>query len=216
LWLADPANARRAQAAAPDIPPPDLKSWDAAGVIAWHNLRIDDRGYYPWRRNLFLTGASVGRYWTEHVKTELEVAVTNTSRFTGPEPGYGDGPYYYVYANQSLQRVKVSGLVAYQFFHNAWWHPFAGVGIDVDRDRRDIDRPAQRVPATPYYGGPIADYVDVPALLRSTSAVKVRGTVTVGYKAYVGQHAFFRNDVRWTIGRTVDQVTARFGFGIDF
>jgi hypothetical protein len=213
-----PASAARAQPGPPDIPPPALKAWDATGVIAWHNVSTDDREWYSQRDNLFLAGASIGRYWTEHVKTEVEVAVTNTLRFTGPEVDYGDAPFYYIYANQRLQRVKVSGLVVYQFLHNAWWHPFVGAGIDVDRDRRDVDRPAQRVPRNPYSAGPGTpiEYTDVPALSRSTSAVKTRGMVVAGYKAYVSQHAFFRNDLRWTIDGDVNQVTARFGFGIDF
>ncbi|MGE5361267.1 MAG: hypothetical protein ACM3NQ_19800 [Bacteroidales bacterium] len=215
-----------AQTPSGDVPVPDLKKWDAAGTIGWHLHAVDapaatpGYGGYDYRVSSFYAGVSVGRYWTEHLKTEFEVARGGTVHFSYGEPYAGGSTYPYgpyVYARDTVTETQVTAEQAYQFFHNAWFHPFVGAGVVAARESHAMNRPAQQVPIySAGYPSTITGVVDVPAASSTRVTWKAHPFVATGFKAYVSYHAFFRADFRVAFNSGVQATLARVGFGLDF
>ena len=216
LALLAPAVGLAQTPAGSAVPPPDLKKWDATGTIGWYN-RPTDHGLYTVRTSSAFAGLTLGRYWTENVKTEVEVA-------TG---GRADGPYfdesfqtppYLAPASLRASNIQVSAGQLYQFFHNAWVHPFAGAGIVYEHQRYQASRPAQQVAIYSYSNGSsTTQWISVPAFSKDWNQPRVSGFVLAGFKGYVARHAFFRGDFRVAIaGGGVKTVNTRIGFGVDF
>jgi opacity protein-like surface antigen len=158
-----------------------------------------------WSGSLF-RGIAAGYYWTDHLKTEVEFGVP------GPTEGYS-------YSSQQLANrtfltfadertytgTKLSIAQAYQFGRNAPFHPYAFAGIDLDRERVDLERrtfssgfPAERVDRT------------------SSTALRTRGFTGGGFKAYVSERAFFKGEMKIDVGDRISQAVWQAGVGIDF
>jgi hypothetical protein len=110
----------------------------------------------------------------------------------------------------STRRIAVSQ--QYQFLHNAWVHPHAGLGLDVTWERTERE------------DAPVFTY-DVQArttrLLRPaftapvTTRVLYRPFAEIGFKAYMNRKVFFRADMRTVFHSGIDEVLFRFGVGVD-
>jgi hypothetical protein len=157
-----------------------------------------------WSSGLF-KGLSGGYYWTDHLKTEAEISAPGTTEasnsFSVP-----NGMYPYSYGGVEQHRIttgRLSVSQAYQFGHNSTFHPFVRAGVDVDRDRDDIDR----------YVFTSGSTIEQRALQTTTN---LHVFVGVGFKAYFTERAFFRGEAKFSTGvRQQSQMLWTAGVGID-
>jgi hypothetical protein len=162
--------------------------------------------------------AAIGRYWTDHFKTELEFATTNEGRrFTQisvPVPGR---PYPYPISIEEFRRLQqVSARAVWQFYDNAWVHPYlnAGVVADIDRVRR----------FSPEFYYPPGDprVVVPPGVVRPQinrePETDYRAGITFGggSKFYVSPSAYVNAGVQLTYAKPAATATFLVGFGVDF
>jgi hypothetical protein len=154
----------------------------------------------------FFRSLSGGYYWTDNLKTELEYG------WPGPTEGYG-------YSNQQLGNrtfatvadertysgTKLSVAQAYQFGHNVPFHPYAFAGVDVDRERVDLER---RI----FSSNGLFESVET----SRSSQLRARGFTGAGFKAYVSERAFFKGEMKLDIGDRLSQAIWKAGVGIDF
>jgi hypothetical protein len=204
--------------AAPDAsaqPAPAVIHGDAAATIGWLAADSHSRGQFDtdnWVNSLFGAG-SIGWHWTDHLKTEADVGAGTESRAFRPEQVVINGrpTYYTVESRFSRRTLGVSQ--QYQFFHNVWFHPHVAAGLNFSWER-ERDEP-----------GPIYIYDAVtqqslhlpPIQSESTkTSLRVNPFLAVGYKAYVTDRAFFRNDFRIAFRGGPEDTVLRIGFGFDF
>jgi outer membrane protein W len=187
---------------------------DVSGTVGWFNA---DKGelseYDDWYNRSIFGGVSFGWYWTDNLKTEIEAGASSRaerdiyvnrqegSRFTNFESTY----------HFATRRIAIGQ--QYQFFRNAWFHPYVGAGVDLTWETIDHEdspvtvydtsarntveiRPARTFPReTPQHTRPFAGF---------------------GFKSYMTPRSFFRSDVKMVFHDGVDEVLLRMGFGVDF
>jgi hypothetical protein len=183
---------------------PALFRADTAASIGWFAAdRTEPDACCSGWSSSFFKGVAGGYYWTDHLKTELDISWPGTTRaFTYiSRPATADSPF--IYDDHTYTTLKVSASQLYQFGQNAVVHPFVGIGLDVDHDRDEITRST--------------------ALGRTFSEVHltehethVRPFLTTGIKAYFTERTFFRTDVRVGFSDQLDQIVWRSGIGVDF
>jgi hypothetical protein len=161
-------------------------------------------GYNELDRSLY-GGATFGWYWTDNLKTEVEGGLSAKSDFDVYRPAVIDGRPTTVQSLYEFTTTRVAASQYYQFYRNAWFHPYAGVGLDVAWER--TDRRDEIFSSSPTR--PRQDYP------RSTDVV-VRPFTTLGFKAYFTPRAFFRTDLRLSFRGGVDETLLRLGLGVDF
>lgn len=162
--------------------------------------------------------ASIGRYWTEHLKTEFELASTGeghryAQRFANAP---GVPPSYTFPVDEFFQLNQVSGRVVWQFFENSWVHPYVlgGVSYDIERQREQLPQPFY-YPNAPRPNEPPVPIA--PAEGRGTRTVNRVGAIAgVGAKFYMSPRAFFNAAFLTTHTRPTHTVSLVGGFGIDF
>lgn len=158
-----------------------------------------------WSAGLF-KGAGAGLYWTDHLKTEAEVAFPGqTQSYNYFSERIAANQYRYTQEKHSYSDRRVSLAQVYQFGRNATFHPFVLGGVDVDRERETVER-----------------YVSTPAgrideIRSDATTTRARPFAGVGFKAYMSERAFFRGEIR-VAGKNgrADQLVWKAGVGIDF
>ena len=206
-----------ASAAASNEP---LPRWDTAGFLGWRGVRIQDTEYNYERWDArFVYGATAGYYWTTNVKLEVDFSGTAPSRYYTYEQHFIEGVTYPLFVNSDHRTVTASlgGLVIYQFFENASFHPFLGAGARwmTARDRITTQRQSQVIRRTP--DGPYEVVVISQAETRNHTDNDARAQMIAGFKAYPGERLFFRTDVQWSVGSgRFRDVALRIGVGVDF
>jgi hypothetical protein len=219
------AVAAAAQPPPPAAPGPSaseeaLPRWDAFGFIGWRGATFDS-SYFSgnqWDAR-FVYGGIAGYYLTPNLKLEADVSATSPSRFIEYEQVPVQGQTYpsFVPSEHRTVTASVGGLVIYQFFENASFHPFlgAGAGLIAIRERIRTERQTQTIQRTP--NGPREEIVLAEASTVSLDDHHGRGLLVVGFKAYPGERWFFRTDVQWTPGAGRDrEISWRLGAGLDF
>ena len=199
---------------APDAAMKD-PAFDAAGYIAWFRANrggIGGQTFRDWFSTARLS-LSIGRYWTEHLKTEAELAITGHGNLVSfeeleSEPSVSRS----LYRDHTYEVRSLSLLQAWQFGHNAWVHPFVGGGVDIDWERRTTKGSVQ-----------VIDSRTDPARFTAETLPRERHTEVIarpmaiaGLKAYLARNAFFRTDIRASFREGIDNVVWRLGFGCDF
>jgi hypothetical protein len=212
--LSFPAVALAQASASAPVAAAEEARFDAAGYVAWFHANrggIGGQTFRDWFSTPRLS-LGIGHYWTEHLKTEAEFAITGQGRLVSFEELESEPDVSRYLYRDHIYRVSTLSLVqAWQFRRNAWVHPFLGAGIDVDWERRTVETSLQ-----------VSDNRTEPvftmtALPREThTEVIPRAVAVAGLKAYLSRNAFFRTDVRASFRESVDQVTWRFGIGLDF
>lgn len=195
-------SAARGQAAAAALP-----RFDAAAATGWFaaDRSIEGDGCCSsWSSSLF-RGVSGGFYWTEHLKTEVELAAPGpTEGYTVRSERLAGNLFRYFSEEHRISAHRVSLSQAYQFGHNSSFHPFVRAGVDLDRERDEIEA---RVST-----GSVFD--EQHSVATRTLARPFGG---VGFKAYFNERAFFRGEARFSPGREgLDQMAWTAGVGIDF
>jgi hypothetical protein len=193
-------SAARGQTAAAALPRVDV-----AAATGWFaaDRSVNQECCSSWSSSLF-KGVSAGYYWTEHLKTEVEVAAP------GPTEGYTSfserltaNLFRYTSEQHRISANRLSVSQAYQFGHNSNFHPFVRAGVDIDREQDDIERYVQTAGA----------FEEQHSVATRTRARPFGG---VGFKAYFNERAFFKGEARFTPGRgTIDQMAWTAGIGID-
>jgi outer membrane protein with beta-barrel domain len=188
--------------------------FDAGGYLAWFRANrggIGGDSFRDWFATPRLS-VGVGRYWTAHLKTEAELAITRQGNLFSVEQLESEPRVSrYLYRNHTYEIRTLSVVQAWQFRRNAWIHPFVGAGIDVDWEKRTVETTLQvsdsRTDQVP----------SMTTLTRETRAEVIpRAVAIAGLKAYFARNAFFRTDVHASFRERLDQVAWRFGVGWDF
>lgn len=205
-----------ASASAEDEP---LPRWDTTGFLGWRGTRVDtEYNYRRWDSRLAY-GGTLGYYWTTNLKLELDVSATTPSRYDTYEPHTIEGFGYPVFVRSDHRNVTASfgGLVIYQFFENASFHPFVGAGAAVQTMRDRISTARQSQTISRGVGGPYEVVVISEAQTGHHNETDAFGQIVSGFKAYPDERWFFRTDVQWSAGAgRFRDVTWRLGVGVDF
>jgi hypothetical protein len=212
LW----ASAASAQTAA--VTGPARPTWDINFNIGAFGADPGQRAY-P-HNDWYSEGryaASIGYYWTEHLKTELEFAHSGEgSRYIqdfAQVPGVG---FVQPISIESFHRLQQGAArVVWQFGHNTWVHPYVNAGYVFDAERRHFHSPIQYY----YPGGPPTR---PPVLVRPelnsgrTYAYRHGVSLGAGSKFYVSPQAYINTGLQWTYAQTARTVTLLAGFGVEF
>jgi hypothetical protein len=161
--------------------------------------------------------ASIGFYWTEHLKTELEFAHTGEGRRWTQElvrvPGTSTN---YPIGTETAHRLQqTSARLVWQFNENAWVHPYINGGFVFDAERRTSQSPAQF-----YYPGD--PRTQPPILVRPEMArngvMEYRAGVTVGggAKFYMSPNTYLNTGLQVTYAKPATTASFLAGFGVDF
>lgn len=190
-----------------------LPGFDVGAGVAWyHRGGADFSDQWSSYNSLWL-GLEAGRYWTEHLKTEVGVASTDETRvYVRPTQVRIGTQQYYESGEDYFRSSRLTVLQLYQFGHNAWFHPFCGAGVQVIRERSRGER--YRYPVNP---GPSGVYLQ-PDMVSTPprTEVVVRGAVLGGFKAYLSRRAFLRSDLLVGVRHGFEEAVVRFGVGVDF
>lgn len=182
-------------------------AWDASGQTGWVSASLPSGG---WDYQVVWLGGSLGRYWTEHLKTEVDLAYAGVVNGWDWESRMSWGPP----ADTRKTQLKTAIGIIYQFGSNAMVHPFVGAGIDANFDRTVTERAAYTpgIPCPPQYCDPTPQ----PAYRSEARNVEAAGYVTAGFKFYVSRSAFIRLDERLSFTSSLNQFVTRVGVGFDF
>lgn len=205
------------RASAAQSAPPDPPAWDAAvvtGVLAGRPHvppSFDTLHHDQWYRTAHVA-MIVGRRWTTHVVTELEVSAGSEGRQFGgyvvavPSVAYPVP----VYSERFTAMRQVSGSLVWQFFDNEWVHPFvlAGVGVDFERVRSVTPRQ--------YLLGPSGSVLAEERREGPDTTARAGVVLGTGLKLYATPRVFVRTDARVTGTRGGLHAAFRVGVGADF
>lgn len=212
LFLAVGIAAHAQAAHAQDLIIQPLVRADAWAGFGWHHARLAEPGEYDeWYHRSVSGTAGAAWYWTDHLRTEIEAGATSRGRVYVFEPVFGDGqvPGRYGWIQH---RTRALGITQhYQFFRNAWFHPYLGAGVDVVRESKD----EHVEPVLLFDRGGRATVIE-PGRDETSNRTVIRPAASVGFKAYLSRRAYFRSDARIGVRRQIEDVVVRFGFGVDF
>jgi len=199
-------------ATAQDVANP-LTRADVWAGVGWHHAHVEEAGEYDdWYHRSASGTVSAGWYFTNHLKTEVDLGGTSQGRVNVFSGAFLDGEQSarYGWITQSTRMLGVTG--QYQFFENAWFHPYLGAGLDLVREKQQeqlqpvlvFDRITQR------------SRVVEPAREESATNILVRPAASMGFKAYMTRRTYFRTDARLRFSDRIEDVIVRFGVGLDF
>jgi opacity protein-like surface antigen len=200
-----------AEAQSDSTPRPRWEASASAGLIEARPDDNDLRYHDNWYADGRYAGA-ISYYWTRHLKTEFEYAVTGEgSRFVEDHVNLA-GTVYPTYFEEFHRLQQASLRMVWQFRDNEWVHPYVSAGVVLDAERTRHHAPAQY--QTPIRGNP-------PVLVRQPLDVRDdlrRGGVTVGggAKFYMSKNAFFNAGAIGTYAKPAATVSLIAGFGIEF
>jgi hypothetical protein len=201
--------ARASAAQTVTLAPVDPKRWDTSVTIGWlggNKDQIAER-WNDWY-DTFATSADVGRYWTPHLKTELGATMTSEGSVYSQEAISAPGrPSPIFISREHHFRLRALNLsAAYQFFENAWAHPFLAAGVQLGWERGRTETFPLTSPGFP-----------LPPSPDSRTRFDAHPFLSGGAKFYVTEEGFIRTDLSAAYdGRGAARVWWRIGGGIDF
>ena len=173
--------------------------WDAALTVGLFNGRPAADHPLDYGDNWYHTGevrASVGRLWTDHLKSEFELGTTGEGSRYVTRFGANGLPI----GAQEFHRVhQLTARATWQFFDNSWVQPYVSAGVLVEGDHQRTlvyERTIRsEPPSTTYRPG---------------------ASLGAGAKFYMTQHAFFKAGAQNTWTSRTSTVSFLAGFGFDF
>ena len=196
------------------LPPPSTPRPDLTGTIGWLSVNKSELTHYDdWYNRSAQAAAIFGWYWTPHLKTEVEGSVSTEAELHGAREDFINGLRFLTASEYafSTRRITVSG--QYQFGENAWFHPHAATGIDINWEKvRRLDRDVYVYDPVARVTRLVERAVDHPAEIDT----HVRPFIAAGFKGYFTQRGFVRSDLRVVFAKRVEEAILRFGFGFDF
>jgi hypothetical protein len=193
-------------------PPTPVLHGDAAGTIGWLAARSPSAGIYNGRNWLdsLVASASAGWHWTDNLKTEIDFGAGTEIHDYNTQPVIDGGRLFYITTESRFAHRTLGTSQQYQFFHNVWFHPHVAAGANLTWERRTDDiapisyyQYAGQAPPLPEREGP-------------RTSLTVKPFVAVGFKAYMTERTFFRNDLRVAFHHGISETILRVGFGFDF
>ena len=211
-WLLAAAAPAHAQAQAHN-PGDRLMRGDVAGTIGWLSVNKSEfQSYNRWRSEADF-GASLGWYWTNHLKTTVDASGSTAATFYSSAPVLIGNQFHMVSSRRRFSTQRVSVLQHYQFRDNEWLHPHLGAGLDVVAESTSrVDDPIFFYDQITRQSRTIRDGADHP----ETRTVRTRAMAVAGLKAYTTTRTFLLTDLRVSFGERVENVLWRVGFGVDF
>jgi opacity protein-like surface antigen len=192
---------------------------DVHGVAGWQSLRAPrldstfDRYGDDWANDIGYGGAGVGWYWTEHLKTQIDVGAGTEGEHYQHRLITVGGQSSSESSRRRIQKTSLALSQQYQFFRNQWFHPHVGLGVDLARETATTEfTPVFIYDPVARTSRQISDFRTEGPLHRAV----VRPFGEVGFKAYMTQRAFFTTDARLLFRGDLEEVLFRFGFGVDF
>ncbi len=187
---------------------------DAAGFLGWLNAAQPDLDDYDhWYHRSLFAGGSAGWYWTDHLKTEIDAGITTEAQLNAAPTIVVDNRILWRFSRYRFSTRRLGVSQQFQAFRNAWFHPHAGAGIDLNWET--TSRTDDPVFAYDLLTGQQRLISDARTLPPRTN-LHVRPFAAFGFKGYLTERAFFRTDVRLVFDHRVREVVVRFGFGGDF
>jgi hypothetical protein len=187
---------------------------DAAATIGW--LAADTHSAGPYDRNnwvnSFFTAASAGWHWTDSLKTEIDFGAGTNSRLIHTEPVSIGSRSTFQTIESRFERRTIGLSQQYQFFHNVWFHPHVAAGLNLTWQKRR-DNPDRIYFYDPATG---TSRVQPPNAATERTSWSANPFIAIGYKAYLSDRAFFRNDFRISFHGGPDETVFRLGIGVDF
>jgi hypothetical protein len=189
---------------------------DTHFVIGWQNLHKDQPGsdnFNNWINGIFYGGAGAGWYWTDHLKTQVDVGAGTKGRQYRYAPIFINGQPTGSSSRLEVRQQSLAVSQQYQFFRNQWFHPHLGAGVDIARE------------TTREEYSPLFVFDPVTRTSRQHLPPRIEGPehrtiarpfAEAGFKAYMTRRAFFTADTRLMYRKGLDEVLFRLGFGIDF
>jgi outer membrane protein with beta-barrel domain len=190
--------------------PGPVAGFDVAASIglftADRSERRDEGCCSSWSAGFF-KGLSVGYYWTDHLKTEVDVGVPGpTEAYSYSNVRLPNGSVASISDERTYTGSKVSGSQVYQFGRNVGFHPYVLGGVDFERERVSLERRT-------FTGTSPFQEVETSS---SSSSVRARAFTGAGFKAYFSERTFFKGEMKLAIGERLNQATWKAGVGIDF
>jgi hypothetical protein len=188
---------------------------DVHFVVGWQNIHKEQPfdSYNDWLNDIFYGGAGAGWFWTENLKTQVDIGAGTKGSQSRYRQFTVNGNPAYETARVETRQTSVAIAQQYQFFRNQWFHPRIAAGVDLARETTieeyqpvSVYDPVLRVTRTVQPGrteGPEHRFV-------------ARPFAEGGFKAYVTPRAFFTGDMRMMFRHGIDEVLFRAGFGLDF
>lgn len=161
--------------------------------------------------------ASIGYYWTENLKTELEFAHTGEgTQYVQEYVRVPNTGFPYLLSIEKAHRLQQTSLrMVWQFFDNRWVHPYVNAGIVLDVDRNRYHLPQQF-----YYPGDPRTNPRVlvrPEFQSGTNrAYRAGFSFGGGSKFYVSPNAYLNTGMQATVGSPFKTVALLAGFGAEF
>jgi hypothetical protein len=182
-------------------------------AFGWTGAADRTRDYDTWEGSMALR-ASLGRYWTDHMKSEIESGWEDAARDERYDQIQVAGSQVFARVVHRARDMRVSLSQTYQFGRNEWVHPYTGVGVDVIRRVSIVERPAQTAYA--YTAGRPALQIPIgPETVRSTRLL-ASPFVKAGVKMYSSERTFFVTEIKFGFRRQIDHAMWKLGLGIDF
>jgi hypothetical protein len=187
---------------------------DVTGLVGWFNANKSElSSYNDWYNRSAFGGAILGWYWTDHLKTELELSATSPAELYAARTIDIAGRQAYTSSEHRFSTRRFTAGQQYQFFRNAWAHPHVAAGVDLTWETHEQrDDPVFVFEST----SPTMRVIEPARTIGPSTALEVRPFAEVGTKLYLSRRAFFRTDLRMTFRGGVDEVLVRCGFGVDF
>jgi hypothetical protein len=218
--LASPSSAQdTAPAPGLTLLPADARRWDASAHVTWLGQHLPDS--FSWDRwyQVAAGGASVGYYYTPHLKAEFDIGTSTRGESYSIEPVPAPpGPippatvFPFLQRDHEFRVAAASAGLSAQFFENTWFHPFLSGGVEVVRERERINVTIPFVPPRDPRAPPVP-----PPSTETNVRYDVRPFAGAGFKVYLSERTFIRSDLRasWSADG-VAGLAWRNGVGVDF
>lgn len=180
-----------------------------SGTFGWLSADKSELDSYAggndWYNRSLSGGVSLGWYWTDHWKTDIEGGISSGAELQAYTTTVVDGRPVSLRSSYEFATRRLAISQQYQFYRNAWFHPFAGAGLDLTWEQTDrVDEFFSSLPFRPGTPHP------------TRTELLTRPFATFGFKAYMTPRAFFRTDLKLVFKEGVDETLLRFGLGVDF
>jgi hypothetical protein len=197
------------------LQPERVSRVDVAGHAGWFgankaNVGAEwDEWYSAWAG-----GLSAGYHLTPHLRTDIHTVFSREGHVYANEvvPVAGQPFPPFRVREHYFRTTTVGAGLSYQFLENQWFHPVAGVGVEVVHERHRTVAPQQIISSRL-----LAPPVVMPAEEISTrTTYTARPFVTAGFKLYVSDRAFMRSDLRASLStRGAAHLVWFAGIGVD-
>jgi hypothetical protein len=194
---------------------PALAANDVSIALGWsgaeHNIH-DIHESRQWHGSL-LVALSGGHYWTDHLKTEVDLSWASPRDREIYETLERQGGFTYALSDYRAHDVRLGVVQLFQFGRNDWVHPYVGVGADMVRRQATLWRDRQ---SRVIYMQNRTVPVEIPASIERRTTTFAEAVVKTGLKMYATERVFFNTELKLGVRRDVDHVVWKFGMGFDF